>query len=153
MKRKVIACLLIFVVISVFAVYFFVQSVYSSGTEGYVQQSIEIPLELRVNPAVVEFLNNVNDLANQKELLDYQFKQVIQPALGEKISAVNRLRIVLLGASIAERDQDIEMKFDEYKAQLPSIQSQLLGRSEDVFRSMWVKLESRITIPDSVEIY
>lgn len=153
MKRKIFVCLFIFVVIPVFVVYIYIQSVYSSGTEGYVKQNIEIPLELRVNPVVVEFLNNVNDLANQKALLDYQFKQVIQPVLGEKVSGVKRLKIVLLGASIAEREQDIEKKFEVYRAQLPSVQAQLMGMEEDAFHALWLKLESRLAMADSVGVY
>ncbi len=153
MKRKVVVVLFIFVVIPVFAGCIYVQSVYTRGTEGYVKQDIEIPLELRVNPVVVEFLNNVNELANQKALLDYQFKQVIQPALGNEVSGVKRLEIVLLGASIADREKDVEQKLEVYRAQLPSIQAQLLGSEEDVFHALWIKLEWRLAMVDSVGVY
>ncbi|MGE0079441.1 MAG: hypothetical protein AB7S48_16390 [Bacteroidales bacterium] len=152
MQRGFIVLLVVFVII-ILIVCVGVRAIYSSGTDGFVKHEFDIPLELIKETDAVSLLNGVNDLVNQKELLNYQFEHEVEPFLfhaNKKVSGIKRLKLILLGSSIAEKNQEIKDKLEIFRSKLPGVRSKLDRMEEDVFYKTWLKLEDRIAQVDSI---
>lgn len=108
---------------------------------------VEIPAELNDKPEVVNYINGMNEVADEYALIIDQVMDEAGHLVGvpeEDLTMMQKIKLVKLTAEVASKSTVTMAKWAEYQEQRVAIEEQMTDEELEALNTVWTRFEERI---------